>query len=350
MSLKTRRSDGQKKATVKDVSKLAGVSTATVSRVLAGYDEVSDETRKRVQEATKELNYQPNRNARNLRTKTTSKIGVIISDIQNPFFGSVVRGIEKITVTENFSLILGNSDEDPDREKQLITILLEEGVAGIVLVPTSANVEDYLPLFNAGTPFVILDRQLPFSNLDMVLVNGKTGAEMAMDHLVQMGHRKIGYVGGMKHLSVMQEREQGYLIALRKNDLPFREDYLRQGNNRQNGGHDAVCELLSLPEPPTAILIANNLMTLGGLQAIHESGLDIPEQISLVGFDDMDWASSLRPPLTCVAQPAYEMGETAAKILLERIHQPELPNQTILLDTKLVVRASCKDLTNNEHK
>jgi LacI family transcriptional regulator, galactose operon repressor len=340
----TRRSKGQKKATVKDVSRAAGVSTATVSRVLAGFDEVSEETRQRVLKAAKELNYQPNRNARNLRMNTTSKIGVIISDIQNPFFGSVVRGIEKITIKDDYTLILGNSDEDPEREKKLITMLLEEGVAGIILVPTNADTENYRRLFNSGTPFVILDRRLPFPDLDMVLVNGAAGAGLAMDHLVNLGHRRIGYVGGLKHLSVMNEREQGYLAALHKHGLPFVEEYLRQGNNRQDGGHQAVCELLSLPEPPTAVLIANNLMTLGGLQAIHESGLAIPKQVSLVGFDDMDWASSLRPPLTCVAQPAYEMGETAAGILLDRIRQPDKPHQTRVLDTRLIVRASCRDM------
>jgi len=344
MAHRTRKSNRSKRATVKDVSLAAGVSTATVSRVLAGFDEVSDETRQRVLEAAKALNYQPNRNARNLRKNTISKIGIIISDIQNPFFGSVVRGIEKITIKDDYTLILGNSDEDPEREKKLIAMLLEEGVAGIILVPTNTNLDNYRAVIGSHTPFVVIDRQLPLPDLDMVLVNGAAGSETAIDHLFSLGHRKIGFVGGMKHLPVMQAREQGYLAALQKHRLPFVEDYLRYGNNRQDGGHAAVCELLSLPQPPTAILIANNLMTLGGLQAIHESGLDIPDQISLVGFDDMDWASSLRPPLTVVAQPAYEMGETAAGILLERIHNPDRTSQTVILDTRLVVRSSCRDL------
>jgi len=344
MVSRTRKSNGQKKATVKDVSQAASVSTATVSRVLAGFEEVSEETRQRVLDAARELNYQPNRNARNLRRNTTSKIGVVISDIQNPFFGSVVRGVEKITIKDDYTIILGNSDEDPEREKKLIAMLLEEGVAGIILVPTNMDAESYRPLFGSGTPFVVVDRQLPIQDLDMVLVNGAAGAKMAVDHLVSLGHQKIGYVGGLKHLSVMHERERGYLTAVRKHKLPVVADYLRQGNNRQDGGYAAVCELLSLQQPPTAILIANNLMTLGGLHAIHENGLEIPEQVSLVGFDDMDWAASLRPPLTVVAQPAYEMGETAASILLDRIHNSELPHRTVVLDTRLVVRASCRDL------
>jgi LacI family transcriptional regulator len=344
MAPRTRKSNAQKKTTVKDVSLAAGLSTATVSRVLAGFNDVSEDARQRVLEAAKALNYQPNRNARNLRMNTTSKIGVIISDIQNPFFGSIVRGIEKITIKEDCTIILGNSDEDPEREKKLIAMLLEEGVAGIILVPTNAEAESYLPLFDSDTPCVVLDRQLPLPNLDMVLVNGAAGAEMAVDHLVSLGHQKIGYVGGMKHLSVMQERELGYLTAQRKHKIPFVEKYLKHGNNRQDGGYTAVCELLSLHQPPTAILIANNLMTLGGLQAIHETGLEIPEQISLVGFDDMDWAASLRPPLTVVAQPAYQMGEISASILLDRIHNPDQPHQVIILDTQLIIRDSCRDL------
>jgi DNA-binding LacI/PurR family transcriptional regulator len=181
----------------------------------------------------------------------------------------------------------------------------------------------------------------------MVLVNGASSAGLAMDYLVNLGHRRIGFVGGLIHLSVMHEREQGYLSSLQKHELPLVTDYLRRGDNRQNGGYAAVCELLSLEQPPTALLIANNLMTLGGLQAIHECGLEIPEHVSLVGFDDMDWAPSLRPPLTVVAQPAYEMGETAATILRERIRNPEQAHQVVVLDTRLIIRASCRDLHNS---
>jgi DNA-binding LacI/PurR family transcriptional regulator len=344
MASRTRKSNGQNRTTIKDVSLAAGVSTATVSRVLAGFSEVSEDARQRVMLASKALNYQPNRNARNLRMSTTSTIGVVISDIQNPFFGSVVRGIEKVTIKDDYTIILGNSDEDPEREKKLIAMLLEEGVAGIILVPTNTDAESYSPLSASGTPLVVIDRRLPIPDLDMVLVNGAAGAELAVDHLVSLGHRRISFVGGMKHLSVMSERESGYLAALQKHHLPFIADYLSQGNNRQDGGYAAVCDLLSLSRPPTAILIANNMMTLGGLQAIHEMGLEIPDQVSLVGFDDMDWAASLRPPLTVVAQPAYEMGETAARLLLERIRTPELAHKTVVLNTHLVVRASCQDL------
>ncbi len=344
MSARARKKNGQKKATIKDVSLAAGVSTATVSRVMAGFDEVNEQTRQRVLDAARTLNYQPNRNARNLRKSTTSKIGVIISDIQNPFFGSVVRGVEKNTILDDYTLVLGNSDEEPQREQKLINMLLEEGVAGVILAPTSIDLTRYNDLCCSGTPFVVIDRRLPISDVDMVLVDGEAGAEMAIDHLLQLGHTRIGYVGGLKHLSVMHEREQGYLKSLKKHDLPVMPEYLRMGNNRQSGGYAAVSELLSLAAPPSAILIANNLMTLGGLQAIHEHGMEIPEHVSVVGFDDMDWAPSLRPPLTCVAQPAFEMGETAAAILLSRIRNSDQPHKTVVLETHLITRASCRKM------
>jgi DNA-binding LacI/PurR family transcriptional regulator len=344
MTPRTRKSKVTKRITVKDVSLAAGLSTATVSRVLAGFDDVSDDARQRVQDAAKALHYQPNRNARNLRKSTTSKIGVIITDIQNPFFGSVVRGIEKVTINDDYTIILGNSDEDPEREKKLVAMLLEEGAAGIIIVPTNLDIENYRSLFSSGTPFVVIDRRLPIQDLDMVLVNGSAGAEMAVDHLFSLGHQKIGYVGGLKHISVMQEREQGFIGGLRKHNLQLFPEFIQQGNNRQDGGYTGVSKLLSLSQPPSAILIANNLMTLGGLQAIHEFGLEIPENISLVGFDDMDWASSLRPPLTVIAQPSYKMGELSASILLERINAPEQSYQTVVLNTELVIRASCRDL------
>lgn len=339
-----RKSKSSNRATVKEVSAAAGVSTATVSRVLAGFDEVSEQTRQRVLDAAKALNYQPNRNARNLRKSTTSKIGVIISDIQNPFFGSVVRGVEKNTIQDDYTLVLGNSDENPQREQKIIAMMLEEGVAGIILVPTSANPGEYRELFASETPCVVIDRQLPIADIDMVLVDGAAGAEMAVEHLVALGHTRIGYVGGLPHLSVMHARARGYLAALQKHGIPVLADYMRQGNNRQSGGYAAVRELVGLEQPPSALLIANNLMTLGGLQAIHEHGLEIPDHISVVGFDDMDWAPSLRPPLTVVSQPAFEMGELAAAILLDRICNPEQPHQVRVLDTRLITRASCRDL------
>lgn len=344
MAARTRRSKAPKNPTVKDVSRLAGVSTATVSRVLAGLDEVSEDARQRVLDAVRSLNYQPNRNARNLRKNSTSMIGVIVSDIQNPFFGSVIRGVEKITIQDGYTILLGNSDEDPLREQRLIAMLLAEGVAGIIIAPTNADAASYCALFSSGTPYVVIDRKIEPCEADTVTVDGYHGSRVAMEHLIALGHTHIGLIGGLEHLSVMRERAQGYSDARAHHGLPALSDLVQRGNNRQDGGYRAMQALLGLDPPPTAVLIANNLMTLGGLQAIHQAGLNIPGQISLIGFDDMDWAPSLQPPLSVVAQPAYEMGERAAAALLARIREPGRPVQHVLLETQLILRASCRSL------
>ncbi len=215
------KSDKPKNPTILDVARLAGVSTATVSRVLSDYGSINEVTRSRVNAAVRELKYQKNRNASNLRKNKISKIGVVITDIQNPFFGTVVRGIEKVTVEWDYTIILGNSDENPDQEKKLITMLLEEGVAGIILVPTNADCKPYTALFSSNTPCVVIDRRIKNCQVDSVTVNGYAGSVAAIEHLLQKGHQRIAFIGGMPHLSVMSEREQGYMDTLAKHGLPL---------------------------------------------------------------------------------------------------------------------------------
>jgi DNA-binding LacI/PurR family transcriptional regulator len=343
-SKKNQKPTKSKNPTIRDVSRLAGVSTATVSRVLANFGAVSDKTRQHVYDIIHELKYQINRNASNLRKNTFSKIGVVITDIQNPFFGTVVRGIEKVTIDDDYTIIIGNSDEDSRQEKKLITMMLEEGVAGIIFAPARADCEIYDDLLNTSTPFVIIDRKIKQCNVDIVSVDGYAGSSSAVERLIELGHKRIAFIGGFEHLSVMQEREKGYLATLQKYGLSVPDRFLQHGNNRQDGGYRKMKELLTLEQPPSAVLIANNLMTLGGLKAIHESGIEIPQQISIIGFDDMDWAPSLQPPLSVVAQPAFEMGEKAATALLERIRKPGLPPKKILLKTELIMRDSCQRL------
>lgn len=344
----TKRAKNSKSSTIQDVASLAGVSTATVSRVLANYEAVSDKTRQRVQDAIRELNFQINRNASNLRKGTFSKIGVVISDIQNPFFGSVVRGIENKMIEHDYMPIIGNSDEDAEQERKLITMMLEEGVAGIIFAPAKPDCDSYGDMLNTGTPFVAIDRRTKECNIDTILVDGCSGSSSAVEYLVEMGHQRIAFIGGLEYLSVMQEREKGYRETLKKHRLPVVDGFLRHGNNRQDGGYQEMKALLALPQPPSAVLIANNLMTLGGLKAIHEIGIKIPDQLSLIGFDDMDWATSLQPPLSVVAQPAFEMGVQAAQALLERIAEPGISPKNIQLQTKLIFRESVKAFRGNK--
>jgi LacI family transcriptional regulator len=313
--------------TIKDVAAQAGVSTATVSRVLAGLDGVRPTLQERVHAAVHQLNYSPNRIARNLRIRRTRTVALVVSDIQNPFFTSVVGGIENALQQADYTLLLGNSDENLDREQLYLATLRAEGVVGIILAPTGARAEAYEHLHHTHLPMVVIDRCPPRLHADSVAVNNSAGAFAAVTHLARLGHRRIGCITGPQ--------------ALRAHDLPVHPSLIRYADFRQPGGSTAMQALLELPEPPTAVFVGNNLMTLGALQTLHERGLQIPSDMAIVGFDDMAWASSLQPPLTAVVQPTYEVGTTAAHLLLARLNDPQRPLQHVVLDTRLMVRASC---------
>ena len=327
--------------TIKQVAARAGVSTATVSRALAGFNSVSEELNERVREAVRALNYHPNRIARNLRIRTTRTIGVVISDIQNPFFTSLLRGIEDVLQAADYMLLLGNSDENMAREQIYLTTLRAEGAAGIIFTPTSDEAADYLQILNVKAPLVAIDRAPRGLLIDTITVANSEGAHTAVRHLISLGHRRIGMIGGPAHLSTAYERLAGYEQALAEANLQVSPDLIQHADFRQAGGYNAMHSLLELHTPPAAVFVANNLMTLGAFQAINERGLRIPTDIAVVGFDDMPWALSLQPPLTAVAQPTYEMGVTAARLLLSRIQEPERSVRQVVLETRLMVRASC---------
>ena len=326
--------------TIKQVAARAGVSTATVSRVLSGVEGVSPDLGARVRRAVRELDYYPNRVARNLRVRTTRTIGLVISDIQNPFFTSVVRGIENVLQGADYTLLLGNSDENLEREQLYLATLRAEGVAGIIFAPSNDRAEAYGSLLQARLPVVAIDRGPSGLAVDMVSVNNSAGSSDAVTHLIKLGHRRIGCISGPPSLSTADERRRGYEQALQQNNLPFVPSLIQYADFRQPGGYAAMRTLLGLEEPPTAVFVANNLMTLGALHALHEHGLQIPSDVAIVGFDDMSWATSLQPPLTAVAQPTYELGATAARLLLARLREPQRPVEHIILETKLMVRAS----------
>jgi DNA-binding LacI/PurR family transcriptional regulator len=331
----------RKPPTVRDVAELAQVSTATVSRVLAGTDPVREDLRERVFRASNELGYTPNRVARNLRVRSTRMIGVVVPDIENPFFTSAICGIEEVLQSANYGLLLGNYSEDPKRENELLGTLRAEGAAGIIFTPSNAPGADYRDLIQAHIPTVAISRSPARLNVDSVTVANRAGARAATEHLIQLRHRRIAFINGPLVISTARERQAGYEEAFAAADLQIRQDLIVYGDFRQKSGYQAMQVLLNLPSPPTAVFTASNLLTLGALQAIHEGGWKIPQQIAVVGFDDLAWATSLQPPLTAVAQPARDVGVTAARLLLDRLAEPERPTRRIVLETRLVVRASC---------
>ncbi len=325
---------------MKDVARQAGVSTATVSRVLNGRTNVKPEVRAKVVEAIEALKYRPSRVARRLRTKSTHVIGLIISDIQNLFFTSVTRGIEDVASRNGYSLILCNTDEDLDRERVCLEVMHDENVAGIILASASETGHD--PELLGGIPVVALDRLIKDVPLDAVLVDNVGGAKKAVSHLLSLGHRRIGLITGQQELTTGRERREGYEQAMAEFSVAIDPALTRLADFRRvDDSRRQALDLLTLPDRPTALFTANTLITLGTLTAIQELGLRVPDDIALAAFDDIPWATLLNPPLTAVPQPTYELGKTAAEMLLARIADPGRPPTHIRLELQLVVRESC---------
>ncbi|HOJ02245.1 MAG TPA: LacI family DNA-binding transcriptional regulator [Anaerolineaceae bacterium] len=331
-----------KRTTVHDVAKKAGVSTATVSRVINDNDAVSYELKAQVQKVIDELGYRPNKAAHHLRSGKVKRVGVLFADIRNPFFTSVLAGIENSLHEAGYALILGNSNEDAKIENMQLQAFLDEGVAGIILSAVTNSGSPYQQVLDAGIPILAIDRIPGNLKVDSISIDNVTAAKQAALHLINLGHQKIAFIGGPEHISTAHLRKKGYLEALEEH--PSRQPIIELGDFRQSGGYQATKNILAAHDDISAFLVANNLMTLGALQAFNEKKILIPEQIALVGFDDMPWATSLQPPLTVVAQPTYDMGKIAARLLLDRIKNPDSPIQQVILETQLIIRESCGGL------
>jgi len=328
--------------TLKDVARQAGVSVATASRALGGYGYVSPETRSKVLRAARLLDYHPNALARSMVKKRTHTLGVVVSDNANPFFAAVVRGIEDVVHRHGYAVILCNADEDPEKEEMYLRILREKRVDGLLLAPSGEAGRFLRAWAREGLPLVLIDRKIEGIAADAVIVDNRSGAKEAVAHLIGLGHRRIGTICGPQQVYTGFERLQGYLEALREARIPVEKDLIREGNFKQDSGYRLAREFLEMDDPPTALFVANNLMTIGALLALREAGVRIPQDMAVVGFDDMEWASILTPPLTAVAQPAYALGANAAQLLIQRLLRGPSPQpQEIVLKTRLVVRESC---------
>lgn len=326
---------------IKDVARLAGVSTTTVSRVLANERYVKEDVRRTVQEAMEQLNYQPSRTARSLRARRSKIIGLIISDIQNPFFISLVRAVEDVASGQKYAVFLCNADEDSEKEKFYLDLMQGEQVAGVIVSPTLEKNDPCLALLQANIPFVVIDRTLADADVDSVTVNNTQGAYDLVSHLIEDGYTRIGAVLGVTSTTTGRERYEGYVRALVAHHISLDPRLVLTGIPREEVGYRLTEALLNLSEPPTALFTGNNLLTVGALRAIHQHGLHVPDNIALAGFDEIDWMSLVRPELTVVAQPTYELGKMAANLLLQRIEHPSRPSQKIMVKESLMVRQSC---------
>lgn len=328
-------------ANIQDVARHARVSIATVSRVLNGTAYVEAEVAARVRAAVEELQYQPSRAARTLRGNHSTIIGLLITDIQNPFFTSLVRGVEDITQRNGYSLILCNSDEDPNKERQYVEVLCAERVAGAIVVPTRENLRTFKPFQERHIPVVAVDRRVKDSEIDVVLTDNIRGAREATAHLIANGYRRIGMISGPAVTTSGRERLEGYRQALLEAGLPYDPALVRSGSFKEKSGQELTRELLDLETPIDALFGANNLMTVGALTVINERNLRIPEDIALVGFDEMPWATL--GSVTTVTQPVYDIGSTAALRLFQHLQNKNITpisRQEIVLAPTLNIRNS----------
>ena len=322
---------------IKDVAEAAGVSTATVSRVISNGLHVRPEVRERVLLAIEQLGYRPNLVARSLRSQQSSTIGLIVSDIGNPFFSSLSRAVEDTAYEQGFNVVLCNTDENPEKEASYLNLMQDTNVAGLIIAPTRQTT---ITLTNAdfSFPTVIVDRSLPSGDIDVVLLDNVDAAYRLTTHLVEQGYQRIGAL--CSDMSTGLERQLGYEKALRARGLAPRAEHVKYVPPRIEAGYAAALKMLDLAQPPDALFTVNSLLAAGALQAIRERGIAIPDEIGLVTFDETTWAELVQPAITLIVQPTYEMGRSAAELLLQRIATPARPTRQVILKGQLLIRGS----------
>jgi len=324
-----------------DIAKRAKVSIGTVSNVINGTVSVREVSRQRVLDAIKALGYQRSQLARGLRRDYTNMIGMIIPDITNPFFPAMVRAAEDVAYAHGYRLVLCNSDNDRKKEASYLTELQSYLPAGLLLIPAVDSQLREQPMRNGRpTPTVCIDRKPQGWKCDTVYAGNESGAYAATLHLIDHGHRRIAVIGGPAHLANARQRLQGFRRALKEAGIPLPQAYLQTGRFDRASGLEAALCLLRPPTRPTAIFAANDLMAMGAMMAVRELGLRCPEDVSIVGFDNLEIDEVLHPPLTTVQQPVYALGVTAAERLLQRIAGLAEDPKEFVLETELIRRGS----------
>jgi LacI family transcriptional regulator len=332
------------KVTRNDVARYAGVSPSTVSYVLNdGPRSVSTHTREKVLKAIRDLGYHPNAVARNLRSQKTTTIGLIIPDTCNTYFAEVAEGIESVAFERNYTVVFCNSDYKVERELVYANHLVSDQVAGVIILPASNNHDAIKLLSDNNIPTISLDRYLTGENLPSIVADNFRGGYIATKYLIELGHTRIGCVSRPVSLSHTQDRVNGYLQALSEANLKHDDDLFARGGYRMENGKKAMEYLLALEKPPTAVFCYNDMMAIGALRAAYEKGLHVPQDISIIGFDDIIESAYTCPALTTVRQDKFEMGRYGMKILFNMIEEDSTGfklNEIQPLDVELIVRES----------
>jgi len=331
------------KPTIEDVAKLANVSIATVSRVINRRGGVHSETEARIWAAIEELNYIPNALARSMVKKTTNTIGIIIPDVKNPFFPEVVSGIEQKAREKGYFTILCNTNESAETERELLQIFLERSVDGLIITTADEDGDHLQMAIDAKIPVVAVDRRVKRFEMDTVLVGNVDGAYQATRHLILQGHRRIAIICGPQNTTPGYERFVGYNRALEEYGIPLRQEYILEGDFKEASGAELTRRLYQLPERPTAIFVSNNLMSMGCIRSLRELNWKLGEEVSFIGFDDVEIATFVTPQLTVVSRPMRKLGEVAFDLLYERMtNQFNGPKRHCVLSPELNIRQSCR--------
>ena len=347
------RAPRKRQITVLDVAREAGVSKATAARVLGGYGLTSPTVRERVLAAAHDLGYQANELARSMTTGRSGTIGVIVGDIENPYFGQAVRGISDVARAAGFDAIVANSDEDYEKERDAVRVFLGKRVDGLIITPARIAESQHLQeVQQSDRPLVLMYRYIPSLEVDTVVTDDRAAASAAARVLVEAGHRRIGYVSATDcndpvyqgphqiHLSTVLDRIGGFLEAAKNAGISDSECYIRLGVKRSGAARMIISDLMSLPAPPTAIIASDNVVALEVFKTMRALGLSIPDDLSLIAFHDADWTSVTSPSITVVAQPSYELGTESAKALIKRIGGYLGAPRRLVLTTSLIQRES----------
>lgn len=327
-------------ANIKDVALHAGVSVTTVSHVVNGTRFVSEVARQRVEAAVRELGYVPSAVARSLKHNTTHTFGMVIPNNSNPYFAEIIQGVEARCFAAGYNVILCNSNDDPERQAAYLRVLAEKRIDGLIFVVTGSDAVVRATLGGINTPLVLLDREVSGVSSDLVEVNHVLGSQMATEHLLELGHPRVACISGPPGLSPSSQRRAGWKDALEKAGVERKESDLARGDFTARGGYLAMQTLLKRRPRPTAVFACNDLMAVGALTAAREAGIAVPQQLSIVGFDDIELAAFSAPPLTTVAQPKLEIGTLAAELLLERVSASRSESRRVILDPKIKVRGT----------
>lgn len=328
--------------TIKEIARLADVSPSTVSNVFNGRVPVREKTRKRVLAAAQTLGYVPNTLASNLRRRETKIVAFSIGDIANPSHSFLVRGASDVFLANDYHPLIMSCDEDPVQEQKNLRNAAMQRVAGLLVSPTHTELQAYSSLLQLGISIVCVDRRVPGLDTDVVRSNDVLGFQRATKHFVEQGHRSIALITGPAGSAVSEERKRGYFNVMNGQGLPIKADFVQEGPSKERFGYEMLTHLMTLPEPPSAIIAASTRLTLGVLYAMRDHGFRRPQDVALIGSvgRDLEWMSLFAPPLTVVAQPSREVGQQAAELLLSRIMGDRTgPGHEFLIDPELIVRA-----------